>query len=222
MTRLAVVLGALAISGRAAAYSDHELYDVAAIEGGGDTRYFTGSKADGYGCSVCHTDGTTEEFSINGLPRTVVPGQRYDLVISWPDRAEPHGLLIELSTSKGHPDVTTIPDAMQPAESRCDELAGNPSAIYVLDRGVRRIVGVEPCGASQIAVGFTAGDEPVEIAIGGVHGNKNDAPTGDRTFERRFVVGDTVEESTGCSTGGGLGWGALVLLGLIGRRRARR
>lgn len=211
----------------AAGYADHTLFEAPAIEGGGGSRYFTGSRVDGYSCNVCHTEGTTDDFSIEGLPRTAVAGQRYELTIRWRDPDVPHGLLLELSTASGvHPMVSIPGDAMQTAQMRCGALAGSPSALYLIDNGVRRIVGVEPCGASLLEVSFIATGEPIELALGGVRGNNNDAPTGDSTFERRVVLGDSAPaEPGGCATGGRAGWLtalAAALLAVTVRRQTAR
>lgn len=219
-----VIAIGLALPATARAFGDHELFDAPAVEGGGGSRYFTGSRADGYACSVCHGTTAATEFSIQGLPRTVVPGQRYEIAIRWSEPDAPHSVHVELSNPDGsHPTVTTIPGPMLPAESRCGHADTGEPALYVLDRGPRRVIGVEPCGASGFSIGFTAGTGPIELAVAGVRGNKDDSAAGDRTFEQRVVIGETLEVPSGCATGGGAtSWGMLVVLGLISRRRATR
>ena len=221
----AILLAVLvALPGSAAAFSDHELFDAPVLEGGGGSRYFSGSRNDGYACSVCHGKVVDGGFAIEGLPRTVVPGQHYQITVRWTQPELPHGVHVEISNADGSQAmVTTLPPAMLPAESRCGNLMTGEPALYVLDRGVRRIVGVEPCGAAASSIGFTAGAGPIELAVAGVQGNRDDLATGDKIFEERIVLGATVEGPAGCATGGTLGWGMLVVaLAFISRRRAAR
>jgi hypothetical protein len=222
--RAIAILLALLVPSSAAAFSDRELFDAPVLEGGGGSRYFSGSRNDGYACSVCHGTVVDGGFAIEGLPRTVVPGQHYQITVRWTQPELPHGVHVEISNPDGsHALVTTTPAAMLGAESRCGNLMTGEPALYVLDRGVRRIVGAEPCGAVAISLGFTAGSGPVELAVAGVQGNRDDVATGDKIFEERIVIGATVEVSSGCATGGTLGWGMLVVaLAVISRRRAAR
>lgn len=218
----------VAIPSVAVAFSDRELFDAPALEGGGGSRYFTGSRNDGYACSVCHGTVLDTGFAIEGLPRTVVQGQRYQITVRWTQPELPHGVHVEISNPDGSQAmVTTVPAAMLPAASRCGNLMSGEPAVYVLDRGVRKIVGVDPCGASAVTLDFTAGSGPVELAVAGVRGNRDDVATGDQIYEQRIVLGETAEVPSGCATGGGtLGWGMLVLVLVVPllnvRRRATR
>jgi len=78
-------------SGRAAAFVriDEFTADPAAQLGGGGGRYFTGSPADGFDCSVCHTSPEGYSFPLRqkGLPLDgYVPGKVYEeITLSWPD-----------------------------------------------------------------------------------------------------------------------------------------
>ncbi len=72
----------------ARAFSEPRSYYDSASEGGGGGRWFTGSPAEGYGCSACHTGGPPEPLHIEGLPGDgYVPGASYDLRIAWPEFA---------------------------------------------------------------------------------------------------------------------------------------
>ena len=114
--RCLAVLGVLVgLSSPAAAYSDHNLYEVPAIEGGADSRYFTGSKADGYSCSVCHTGGTSDDFTVEGLPQAVVAGQSYDLVIRWRRSIGRHGELQRRVGPRRFTDRPTLDDSSRAA-----------------------------------------------------------------------------------------------------------
>jgi hypothetical protein len=72
----------------ARAFSEPRSYYDDAAEGGGGGRWFTGSPAEGYACSACHTGGPSQPLYIEGLPTDgYVPGASYDLRIAWPEFA---------------------------------------------------------------------------------------------------------------------------------------
>jgi hypothetical protein len=193
--------------------------------GGGGGRYFTGSRVDGYSCSVCHTGGTEPTVVIDGIPDKLVTGERYQLVVHW-DRPEvPLGLQLELTTPENsHPTVEVTPDAEQPAESRCDQAPGGLSAVYTYDVGVRRIVGVADCNAARLDVSFVANGEPIVFAIGAVRSDGSGTADGDGTFERRIKVGGTLVAGSGggcdATRAPGLPW-PLLFAAIVLRRRRR-
>ncbi len=216
---------ALAIPGRAAAFSDHLLFGEGVDKGGGDGRYFTGSRADGQPCSVCHHGGREPTILVDGIPDAPVAGMRYSLVIHWPDPEVPHALQLELTkASGGHPSVSILPDAMLPAESRCEHVASGLPAVYLVDAGVRRIVGVEDCHAQSVTVSFMSTGEPIDLAIAAVSSDGMGDVEGDGTFELRTTIGGPRAGTGGvCSASSG---GASLLIGLaalmaVRRRRAR-
>jgi len=205
------------------AFSDPDNYAKPVSVGGGDHRFFTGSHADGgYACSVCHHDGPAPDFVVDGIPDTLVAGTAYTLVVHWPHPDVPHSLQLELVTPSGaHPNVA-IP-TMVPIESRCEISATQDSAIYTVDVGARRIVGVKDCGASAVAVSFVATGEPIELAIGGVVSDSDGTDGGDGPYELRTTLGVHLVATGGggCSTSGGdAGW--LLGLGAAGTITARR
>lgn len=79
-------------AGKARAFSDPSLYGKYPSEqlGGGGGRYFTGSPADGYGCSVCHTAPVDYHWPLyqSGLPVDgYIPGNPYTVRLQWPEAA---------------------------------------------------------------------------------------------------------------------------------------
>src|SRR4029078_7978977 len=71
-------------------------------DGGGGGRWFTGSAADGYDCSVCHAGGDALELDIAGLPIDGwTPGTSYELRITWADPAAHVSLLAEFARANG-------------------------------------------------------------------------------------------------------------------------
>lgn len=221
-----VIALALGVPASAAAYSDPALFGQGVDKGGGGGRYFTGSRVDGYACSVCHRGGPPARFVVDGIPDAPVAGQRYELTVHWADPDTPHALQLELLTPSGaHPQVAITPAAMQPPESRCESKADGNPAVYATDVGARRIVGVEDCGASSVTVSFVATGEPIELAIGGVVSDGSDSAEGDGTFELRQMIGEHIVASGGggaCDTAGQGGWlVGLAALTAARRRRAR-
>ena len=136
-----MVLATNGSSSRARAYSDWELFGLETTLGGGGRRYFTGSPVDGYSCAVCHQGGTEPHVQVTGLPLTgYVPGQMYDVEVSWSDPKVPHALQLELVTKGGvSPGVVLVPDgpALDPRE-RCGANGELERATYLIqDRGRR-------------------------------------------------------------------------------------
>ena len=70
------------------AFSEPRFYAIDPTAGGGGNRWFTGSPAEGYSCSQCHSGGPTPHLYIEGLPADgYVPGAVYDVRVSWPEFA---------------------------------------------------------------------------------------------------------------------------------------
>jgi hypothetical protein len=84
---LVLMLGA-GMVGRARAFSEPRTYAADPKGGGGGNRWFTGSPAEGYGCSDCHSGGQAPRMQITGLPTTgYLPGGVYDVHVAWPEFA---------------------------------------------------------------------------------------------------------------------------------------
>jgi len=81
----ALALAALLSPLGARAFTEPRTYFGDPREGGGGGRWFTGSPAEGHGCSVCHTGPAPETVVLEGLPEDgYVPGEQYDVRIAWP------------------------------------------------------------------------------------------------------------------------------------------
>lgn len=222
MKRLAWLVAMLAPAS-AAAYSDRELFDEPSITGGAGGRYFTGSRLDGYACSTCHAGATSEDFTIAPLPDELVAGTRYDLRITWAHADKPHSLNLELARPDGsHPMVVVPTGTAVPRESRCELAANGTVATYTIDVGARRVVGVEPCGASMVSLSFVATGGPIELSIGAIAGDASETPIGDASFERRITLGVTpAGPNGGCASAPGAGLGAAFALLAILSARSR-
>lgn len=189
----------LALPAASHAFSDASLYEVPAIEGGGGGRLFTGSRVDGYACSVCHGEAPATDFTIDPLPDHLERGRRYDLVIRWAHPELPHALHLELANPDGsHPDVT-LP-AMPPPASRCGQATDGTPATYAVDVGIRRVIGVEPCGAAMVTASFVATGERIELAVAAVRGDGSETAEGDATFERHLTFDAPPPGGGGCRT----------------------
>lgn len=218
-----VIAGALVLPVRAQAFSDHTLFGQGVDKGGGDGRYFTGSRADGHACSVCHHGGSEPTILVEGLPGLPAAGMKYSFVVRWPDPEVPHALQLELTTPGGAaPTVSILPDANLPAESRCDRAANGTPAVYLVEAGVRRIVGVEDCHAQSVTVSFVGTGEPIDLALAAVVSNGMGDTDGDGTFELRTTMGGPRPGTGGvCSAGSGEA-GLLIGLAALMATRARR
>jgi hypothetical protein len=78
------------LAGSARAFTEPRTYYDSATNGGGGGRFFTGSPAEGYSCTVCHTGpAKVWPIQITGLPESgYVPGEQYDLTLRWPELAD--------------------------------------------------------------------------------------------------------------------------------------
>ena len=223
-----LVLAMLVAPRAAHAFSDPALFGQPVAAGGGGGRYFTGSKVDGYGCSVCHHGGKPPRLVLEGVPDTLVTGTRYTLTVRWDHPEIPQAVQLELTTPSGaHPSVEVTPEAMLPAESRCEQLPAGTPAVYTFDVGARRIVGVEDCGASMVAVSFVATGEELGLALGAVRSDGSGTADGDGVVEQRLTLGQHLSASGGggCSASTGRGsvtWGALATAIVVALRRRRR
>ena len=164
------------------AFSDLSKFAESAGTGGGGGRYFTGSPADGYTCSVCHAGGTIPSLTIDGIPDRLVPGTRHEVTIRWTEPEFSHAMQLELVDATGaHPTLELDPE-MVAAASRCESRPDAPSAVHVVDAGARRIVGVEDCGASEVSFAFTVPDTArLVLAIGAVRTDSSGTADGDGT-----------------------------------------
>lgn len=217
------VIAVLLAPAPAFAYSDPAMFGATVQEGGGGGRYFTGSRAEKYSCSACHQGGEPPRFVVDPLPDELEVAGRYTLVIHWSDPESPQALQVELATPTGADPSVSIPAAAAlPASSRCEGSATGLPAVYAVDIGNRRVVGVEDCGASRVELSFVATGAPIEVSIGGVRSNEDGTPNGDGVFDQRYVLSPSVRASgSGCMTGGEPSAGLLPFIAWIVARRRR-
>lgn len=199
------------------AYSDPARFAEPAADGGGGGRQFTGSNLDGYSCAVCHHGGPAPRLVIDGMPERFEPDTRYDVAIRWLDSADSHALQLELVDERGgHPRVE-LPDLdTLPVSARCDGDPQGSPAVYAIDLGDRRIIGVQDCGATELRFTFTPEhDDELIFAASVVRSDSSGAASGDGVLDVRRRLERVGTEQSGCSLGEPRR-GAVVLLAWLG------
>ncbi len=216
----------MATPSAALAFSELTRFAEPAIDGGGAGRYFTGAPTDGYSCHVCHDDVAAPAVTVTGLPERIAPGTTYDLTLRWPADERAYSLALELIDADGAPPATALPAlADQPPEMRCAADRTGASAAQLVSVGARRIVYVEPCGASEVTVRFTpASDEDLFLGAGVVAADGFETADGDGTFELRRTLTSRVSTSTGCATNGqdSSGFACAIVICALALFRRRR
>ena len=138
---LVFVLWMLPLSA-AQAFSDPTYYGKYPTEvwGGGGGRFFTGSPADGYDCSVCHTSNPTYSFPLyqTGLPVDgYVTGTEYKIKLQWPEAAA-----YERSATN-QPQLNLHPLSLITAEFVAED-GGSSGSLALVDEGMQ-VEGADTC-----------------------------------------------------------------------------
>ncbi|MFV8753295.1 DUF4266 domain-containing protein [Nannocystaceae bacterium ST9] len=192
----------------------------ASPEGGGGGRWFTGSPAEGYDCSVCHAGGPPLELEIHGLPLAGWdPGSTYELQIAWAEPDAHVALLTEFvrADGSGIGRVELAPEPLLLPEERC---AGGPRAakLHELDP-TRQIVSLGDCGARLLRMQWTApdhADDDAWLFLAGVHADASDDPHGDGVMLQSIrLPGPASSSARGCELAESSPRGGLALLGLL-------
>lgn len=139
--------------------------------GGGGTRYFTGSHADGYTCQVCHGGGPNPQISLGGLPEDGYdPGQLYYITVDWPDVLPAIALNLEMTDAAGQRfgDLQPISPALLTPADLCSYAppADLVEAVDLSDG--RRILTMAKCGQRQVTVAWQA---PLQAGTGWFSGS---------------------------------------------------
>jgi hypothetical protein len=238
-----VCVGLLADPGAAFAFSDPMTFGLPPQQAGGGGRYFTGSKADGYTCRVCHSGGTATSLRVTGLPLDGYQiGRRYEVVVDWPDTIDKFAAAAEFTDEQGRPAGSVRlppPDETQPAEY-CAPASDQIPAASLQSVGLgRQIINVPDCGAKQLRFLWSAPTSdvgPVWFATSSVVSNGKGDTADDGVTDVAHVMGSIsdatpsaseVATSCGVVTLGTAGsrscWGLLVAAcALASVRRARR
>ena len=118
----------------ARAYSTPDAYAEQPALGGGGGRWFTGSPADGFGCTVCHAPASGQRhypLHVAGVPSDgYALGQRQEIVLGWSEFAT------RWSELRPDPTVPAVPGQASPALGLVSELvaeSGNGSGTIEID-----------------------------------------------------------------------------------------
>lgn len=198
MRRRTLLLGSLLTAGLCAstaqAFSEPLLYSEDALNGGGGGRFFTGAPLDGYSCSVCHEGGAAPSVSVSGFPLSYVPGQTYQVAVTWTQPTSPHALNLEVVDTSGRATgVLALPLPEDVGEDDLcilsdDEAFRSEQASSLVESGARRIVAVRGCGARSLHFSFTAPDQPKALLAASVVRSDKSADThGDGVLALRLV-----------------------------------
>lgn len=208
-------------------YSAPGLYaGPAAADGGGGGRYFTGSKNDGYACSVCHVGGEPPRVTFDGVPiGAYEPGAVYTFDL----RVDPGGLTRVALTGEvvdgdgaGMGRLAIAPKDLLTDEERCAG-GGHGGALFEAENG-RHIAALRDCTATRLRVQWTApeaGRGPAFVHVAAVAADGEGTPEDDGVVRIAREVAELGAEGGGCrAAGGSLNWAMLVPL--LGWRRWRR
>jgi hypothetical protein len=117
---LLACLACAGVANGARAFSSPDAYTEAPPAGGGGGRWFSGSPADGFGCSVCHSGAPSQRvfpLYTAGLPlEGYALATRYEVVLSWPEFAR------RWTELRPDPMVPAAPGQPVPAEGMVAEL----------------------------------------------------------------------------------------------------
>jgi len=228
----------------ASAYSEAGPFNTAADRGGSGGRWFSGSAQDGYLCSTCHEGGEIPNLTIAGLPEgdLYVPGERYDVEVSWPRTQNRMGAVAEITTLEGEGVGVLTPRTVAELQDdeRCPIRAGQTvpqvavSVRDVMGSQTRKILHMSACGTLRQRYSWLAPNPGVGVIVFNsvfVLGNRSVEPKGDGVFHvRRFFQQtgqpEAISEAKGsCQVGSARGsatYYLLIFAGLFWRRRAQR
>jgi hypothetical protein len=117
---LVVLLACAGIAGVARAYSTPDLFIEPPGSGGGGGRWFSGSPADGYSCTVCHSSAEGQRqfpLYVTGLPLDgYTLAEPREVVLSWPQFGQ------RWTELKPDPATPLVPGAPVPSMSMIAEL----------------------------------------------------------------------------------------------------
>ncbi len=220
----------LIATSQASAFSDRVRFADNPAKGGGGGRYFTGSPADGFGCSVCHQGASAPKLQVRGLPDNFLAGATYDVELAWDNPALSHGIALELVTGENLAAGTlALPDdAAITAAERCkSQLTERPAAQLHFEKG-RQVLTVESCGSSLVRFRWTAqAANEVTFAAAIVRSDASATPQGDGVAELSralLPLGASGNAGSGCHIRPPRGsWLSVlaVLIPLFSRRRPR-
>lgn len=214
----ATALALLVPSRSAHAFSELSRFADPVDLGGGAGRWYTGSPADGYNCSVCHADGKAVSVMFNGVPDRYQPGATYEIMMTWPPAIEHVSALVEFTDEHGNGagavHVPSDADMDMPEADTCQPIGLHVPATQRFaapDFDIannRQIAGLTDCGGKQMRLQWTAPAQDMGVVFfsgGVVQSNHMSDLLGDGVVQVfRPVMPETgkayaVETSGGCN-----------------------
>jgi hypothetical protein len=226
----------------AAAFGDPNLFAGAVTDGGGGAKFFTGSRAEGYTCRVCHGANAAPSISLIGLPvGGYMPGATYRVTIDWPDELRAVGLNAEATDFDGAPfgQLMAAEPMQLTAAERCGAADAPTSGQTIVDALGRRVLLVAACGQAQTILAWRAPSTPQPglFSASIVVSNQDGSSDGDSVFDfsiplsaqasspplvNRYLAGCAVEPSPASSIFACANIGISLVAFLLWRRRRGR
>jgi len=148
------------------AFRNPDFFADPATGGGGGGKYFTVSRAEGYGCAVCHTRGDLVPVQVQNLPLTgFVPGERYRITIDWPDDKPSVALNVEMTELGGQPFgqlVAPDPSTLTTADLCLDSETPSAGQFVSQDPAGRQVMLIAECGQAQATFDWIAPTAPAQ------------------------------------------------------------
>ena len=173
------------------AYRNPERFAAPVDDGGGAGKYFTLSRAEGYGCAVCHSQGTPVPLEIRNLPTAgYLPGQAYRITIDWPDDMPSVALNVEMTDDVGAqfgqlvaPDPATLTAADLCRQTDVSEPATAAQTTQI--DAARRVLLIAECGQAQTSFDWIAPASPAHgyFSTSVVFSNRDGKLAGDRVVD---------------------------------------
>ena len=174
------------------AYRNPERFGASVDVGGGGGKYFTLSRAEGYGCSVCHTQGSPAPVEVRNLPTAgYLAGQTYRITVDWPDDMPSVALNVEMTDAAGAPFgqlVASNPATLTAADLCPQSDQSDPATAaqtLQMDTSARNVLLVAECGQTQTSFDWIAPAVPANGYFSGsiIFSNRDGKLTGDSVFD---------------------------------------
>lgn len=183
------------VATHAQAFRNPDFFGDSAEGGGGGGKYFTVSRAEGYGCAVCHTPGEAVAVQLRNLPKDgYLPGQAYRITVDWPDDMPSVALNVEMTDFDGAPFGQLLaPDPLTLAPADLCPDSDQPSAGQSIpeEPGGRRVLLIAECGQAQTSFDWIAPSAPAQgyFSASITFSNRDGKLTGDSVVDLAESVG---------------------------------
>lgn len=179
----------------ALAFRNPEFFAASATGGGGGGKYFTVSRAEGYGCAVCHTRGEPVPVQVQNLPLSgFEPGALYRITIDWPDDMPSVALNVETTDFDGAPFgqlVAPDPLTLVPADLCLQSDEPSTGQFVSQDPSGRQVLLIAECGQAQTTFDWIAPNAPAQgyFSASITFSNRNGKLSGDQVVDLSKAFG---------------------------------